>query len=141
MSKSICPVTPLHEDISSITIPSVKPENDQIVFIKVDELDEKPRLIRRLNDPSPRRLLHICDNVGCSVIDKEMKSCGGCKYNRYCSSECHKEDWWNHKDVCAHTCIGCKKIFKDFAKIEKITYNGRKWNWNFCKDCELDRKI
>lgn len=133
--------------MSSITLPprpshnSQTTQTSQVVFIKVDELDEKPRLLRRLSDPTPRKFLHICDNTNCSTVDSEMKLCGGCKYNRYCSSECQQQDWWNHKDVCSHTCVGCRKIFKEFAKTEKVRYNGKRWIWNFCKECELLQKI
>lgn len=138
-----CPRSDSEFDITPIALPdSVKSSQlTQIVFIKVDELDEKPRLIRRLSDPTPRKLLHICDNTDCSTVDHEMKLCAGCKYNRYCSSECQKQDWWNHKDVCSHTCIGCKKVFKEFALTEKVKYNGHKWTLNFCEDCELSKKI
>jgi hypothetical protein len=132
--------------MSSITLPrsvqtTQQSQTSQVVFIKVDELDEKPRLLRRLSDPTPRKFLHICDNTDCSTVDSEMKLCGGCKYNRYCSSACQQQDWWNHKDVCSHTCVGCRKIFKEFAKTEKVKYNGKKWYWNFCNDCELLQKI
>jgi hypothetical protein len=132
-SLSVTPITlPNSIQLSRLT---------KIVFIKVDELDEKPRLIRLLSDPTPRKFLHICDNTDCSTVDSEMKLCAGCKYNRYCSSECQKHDWWNHKDVCRQTCIGCKKVFKEFALTENVKYNGHKWILNFCEDCELSKRI
>ena len=138
------PRTASNITMSSLVLPSRPTQSSQysqVVFIKVDELDEKPRLLRRLSDPTPRKFLHICDNTDCSTVDSEMKLCGGCKYNRYCSSECQQQDWWNHKDVCSHTCVGCRKIFKEFAKTEKVKYNGKKWYWNFCQDCDKNREL
>ena len=33
--------------------------NNQIVYLRVDELDEKPRLFRRLSDPIPRQFIPV----------------------------------------------------------------------------------
>ena len=33
--------------------------NNQIVYLRVDELDEKPRLFRRLSDPIPRQFIQV----------------------------------------------------------------------------------
>lgn len=32
---------------------------NQIVYLRVDELDEKPRLFRRLSDPIPRKFIQV----------------------------------------------------------------------------------
>jgi hypothetical protein len=138
MSKLLRPMSASDYTISPLTLPKPACNREQIVFIKVDELDEKPRLLRRLSDPTPRKLLHICDNTGCSTIDKEMKLCAGCQYNRYCSEDCQKQDWWHHKDVCKHTCVSCKKVFAEFAKTEKVKYKSKRWTWNFCEKCESE---
>jgi len=31
----------------------------EIVYLRIDELDEKPRLFRRLSDPSPRQFIQV----------------------------------------------------------------------------------
>lgn len=38
----------------------------------------------------------------CDVCEKsgEMHRCGGCKCAIYCSVECQKQDWKNHKNLC-----------------------------------------
>lgn len=33
--------------------------DNQIVYLRVDELDEKPRLFRRLSDPIPRQFIQV----------------------------------------------------------------------------------
>ena len=33
--------------------------DNQFVYLRVDELDEKPRLFRRLSDPIPRRFIQV----------------------------------------------------------------------------------
>jgi len=35
----------------------------------------------------------------CNNIEKKTKKCGGCN-QRYCSSECQKADWKEHKKIC-----------------------------------------
>ena len=36
----------------------------------------------------------------CGKIDKKMRKCGDCKSIYYCSKECQKSDWNNHKHKC-----------------------------------------
>jgi hypothetical protein len=43
----------------------------------------------------------ICKIEGCNK--KGIKRCSGCGWARYCSRECQKNDWKNHKSNC------CKK--------------------------------
>ena len=33
--------------------------DNKIVYLRVDELDEKPRLFRRLSDPIPRQFIQV----------------------------------------------------------------------------------
>jgi len=35
--------------------------DNQIVYLRVDELDEKPRLFRRLSDPIPRQFIPVAN--------------------------------------------------------------------------------
>ena len=57
MSKLLRPMSAsVDRPTSPLTLPK-SAYREQIVFIKVDELDEKPRLLRRLSDPTPRKLL------------------------------------------------------------------------------------
>jgi len=48
--------------------------------------------------PEPVR----CGNKACTkkVKECELKSCGGCGNQKYCSKECQKADWKHHKDAC-----------------------------------------
>ena len=60
----------------------------------------------------------------CSKIATErlpLKKCSACKTTRYCSQECQKADWKNHKSVCktsaseyANDLVGGER----FAKVE-----------------------
>jgi hypothetical protein len=45
--------------------------------------------------------LSICDEKKCgqfSQSDDKFSSCAGCMQQKYCSRECQKRDWPNHKD-------------------------------------------
>jgi hypothetical protein len=37
---------------------------------------------------------------GCQEIKEDMLRCGGCHMKFYCSKECQKKDWVNHKPFC-----------------------------------------
>ena len=40
----------------------------------------------------------VCNS--CGLIKPETFRCSGCKAIRYCSKECQKDDWLEHKDFC-----------------------------------------
>ena len=39
-----------------------------------------------------------CQN--CGVTDKKLSQCSRCHFERYCSTECQKTAWPEHKKVC-----------------------------------------
>lgn len=110
-------------------------DEKEYVFIKVDELDEKPRIFRR----KTVHKISICDNRTCSNTDEKANLgwCTGCFYNKYCCERCQMEDWSFHKDLCKMTCTGCKKIKKDLNFYKQVTYKGKSYFVKFCSvDCE-----
>ena len=36
----------------------------------------------------------------CGKVKKKMNKCGGCKTTHYCSTDCQKKDYKNHKNFC-----------------------------------------
>jgi hypothetical protein len=44
----------------------------------------------------------LCNNC-LAKFDRKLELCGGCKKVRYCSRECQREDWRNHKSKCQKT--------------------------------------
>ena len=53
---------------------------------------------------------YICN--GCKIISLKLKICTGCNKVLYCSRECQKKDWKEHKKI-------CKKDWKEHKKIYK----------------------
>jgi len=49
---------------------------------------------RKLNMGSPR----MC--FMCATAEGKLSVCSGCRYARYCSPACQKQDWMNHKFEC-----------------------------------------
>jgi len=41
-----------------------------------------------------------CDNVNCREINKPLKKCSTCKSVSYCSKNCQKVNWPNHRINC-----------------------------------------
>src|SRR6218665_1278061 len=48
--------------------------------------------------PSTLPLMSRCNS--CGVLGTEMKKCSQCKSACYCSPECQRRDWKNHKITC-----------------------------------------
>ena len=57
--------------------------------------------------------LEECDNINCFVRipKKDIRKCGNCRFNRYCSRKCQVEDWGRHKPECK------ERFTKDDRKI------------------------
>ena len=64
------------------------------------------------NDPNSRKR-RSCWNCGKTAINR----CTGCKVANYCSIECQKKNWKEHKDECARL----KKANKDAKRIFQIS--------------------
>ena len=77
-------------------------EEKEYVYIKVDELDDKPKIIRKVSATKPKKIISLCDNRNCNKTDEYqvLGFCTGCFNNRYCSIKCQKEDWNFHKSTC-----------------------------------------
>lgn len=43
-----------------------------------------------------------CGNKACTkkVKETDLKACGGCRTKKYCSKDCQKADWKEHKAAC-----------------------------------------
>lgn len=54
-------------------------------------LDEK--------DKYPNKMVSCC-NIQCQLLDVNMKKCSKCKLKYYCSVECQKLDWEEHRKIC-----------------------------------------
>lgn len=44
----------------------------------------------------------ICTGCGQS-FPKKLQKCSGCRMGSYCSSECAKKHWPEHKEICKYT--------------------------------------
>ncbi|TBU31065.1 hypothetical protein BD311DRAFT_717252 [Dichomitus squalens] len=64
----------------------------------------------------------LCQHSLCAAYGKH-KACGKCKYARYCSAECQKLDWPDHK----HTCGKFETPIMDAAGWRRM-YKGV-WEW------------
>ncbi|KAH8094493.1 hypothetical protein BXZ70DRAFT_947711 [Cristinia sonorae] len=49
---------------------------------------------------SPRNEARQCNSCSCSAIEKNLARCAGCGAAFYCSKECQKQDWPEHKSLC-----------------------------------------
>ena len=110
----------------------------EYVYIRVDELDNTPRIFRKKTIQNIQKI-SICDNRTCSCTDDKepLYSCTGCFFNKYCCKECQNEDWSFHKDLCNMTCAGCKKINKDLKFYKEVNYKNKSYFVKFCNiNCE-----
>lgn len=65
-------------------------------------LDTLPQRLFNQTSPPSRKVKYFCMN--CSKGENEegvvLSKCGGCKEISYCSIECQRADWKNHKQLC-----------------------------------------
>jgi len=58
----------------------------------------------------------VCFSAGCTDDgSSRLMKCGGCKFARYCSTECLKRDWVDHKKWCANA----GEVVKEDRKARK----------------------
>ncbi|KAJ7843300.1 hypothetical protein B0H13DRAFT_133385 [Mycena leptocephala] len=55
----------------------------------------------------PAQPTEMCEN--CTVARKDLRRCAGCSLIRYCSKECQKAHWKQHKPHCAYNVKMAKK--------------------------------
>ncbi|KAL6301392.1 hypothetical protein BKA93DRAFT_738905, partial [Sparassis latifolia] len=92
-------------------------------------------------------LFKRCENETCGIIvglgvDSEfceLKRCGACKKTYYCSPECQKEDWKQHKKDCKgpeHTMqmLPSQEAYCDFMK-RMISVS-----WELCREISEESK-
>ena len=68
----------------------------------------------------------IC--INCRKFDKKLYSCGGCNLVTYCSVNCQKKDWKNHKNNC-QSCKSYEPVLNVANNYfeKKDFYNAVKW--------------
>lgn len=72
-------------DVDKITIPSKKEANEFF--------EKRRQQIRKVLDNAKK-----CST--CGEISENLKQCSACKSISYCSIECQKKDWLEHKKIC-----------------------------------------
>lgn len=78
-----------------------------------------------------------CSNILCSKSNAKLYLCSRCHQNSYCSKDCQKEDWFDHKFFCS---AEQKKSPKE-SKIKKVILRDSKGaenvidstNWEYAK--------
>ncbi|VDB84567.1 unnamed protein product [Peniophora sp. CBMAI 1063] len=66
----------------------------------------------------------VTHNPGCAVCGSAaVKTCSGCKIERYCSSACQKAHWKHHKEFCRYMQGG---TWTDFIFADAPSLNGQK---------------
>jgi hypothetical protein len=78
-----------------------------------------------------------CANRNCGIWEPKktkFKVCGKCKCIRYCSQECQKEDWSNHKLLCKLNSGSATE-----EEVEQATREGKLISWE-TKDADRSMK-
>jgi len=65
---------------------------------------------------------HVCDDTADEAPDGKLFTCSKCKAVSYCSKECQKEDWKEHKRICGQLSYGDAKqpIHSDHARTAEL---------------------
>lgn len=85
--------------------------------------------LKRLNDLKElayRKSIR-CDNFLCDKKPEEgqkFKTCGKCRVSHYCSPECQKAHWKNHKMYCEQ--LGSKRDIKQWIHLTNAFIEARK---------------
>jgi len=66
--------------------------------------------------------------AGCGKVQKKMNKCGGCKTIHYCSADCQKKDYKQHKSYCKNiknetALAGNKRVVCMEALTNHFNYN------------------
>lgn len=88
----------------SYTVPFIEETFPPEIFSSAAESSSNPNISSVLVPSSSTRLegLNECHNCGKDKKEdgKELMKCSRCRIARYCSSECQRGDWKEHKKVC-----------------------------------------
>lgn len=73
-----------------------------------------------------------CVADGCNL--QPSKICSGCKQVRYCSAECQKKAWAEHKIICKRfPTLEASQTFLDSYKFPDVTAEMKQWLDTMCK--------
>eukprot|EP00434_Breviolum_minutum_P020398 symbB.v1.2.017987.t1/scaffold1416.1/size119947/7 len=90
----------------------IRAEGRKATEAEIEELLERRR--QRWRDTAPKTPSRRC--VGCgNVQEASPLQCGGCKTVRYCSQECQKSHWKDHKKKCRRRLAVKICVLSDFA--------------------------
>ena len=72
-----------------------------------------------LLDSVSLHLVPVCAACGDKQSTTSLKICSSCKLVHYCSVDCQRQDWKEHKSICKET----KILRKTYEKAERVTAN------------------
>ena len=61
---------------------------------------------------------YACDC--CGVIDPNMRVCANCRFTRYCSRDCQRARWREHRD----TCPRIARVYDRRRRRQRLNYYG-----------------
>lgn len=76
-----------------------------------------------------------CQN--CKKSCGELKKCAGCFSAHYCSRECQRIDWQDHKKACVKVKSSTDKKVDDEKRQESKNYNA---DMDICAFCEISKE-
>jgi hypothetical protein len=76
--------------------------------------------VQSITSGSVNAVLKACDQ--CGSTDKKIKKCSQCHFGQYCSTDCQRAAWPDHKQGCE-----LRNLFSSTVKVQKIMHiNGQK---------------